>query len=253
MDNTKEYLVEGIKQLVDINAKNLVSFETRFSIRTENPEDELQVAFVNQNQLDEGSEIRYNTLKGGVQDVFKSVNDKQIGYYLVFKGSNDKPVKTIISWTTVPLSPQSQLTQQLPQSQLTQQLPQSQLPHQQYDGNSNSITQPEKSSKSSIKDFVKNNQMYIIIGLIGIVGLVYFFWSQGKLDSIIAQYLPFLSFLSKGETVSNISAPSLDEVISAPSLDEVISAPSYLQDTPIEFPVVQDLTQNSFISELREL
>ena len=235
MDNTKEYLVEGIKQLVDINAKNLVSFETRFSIRTENPEDELQVAFVNQNQLDEGSEIRYNTLKGGVQDVFKSVNDKQIGYYLVFKGSNDKPVKTIISWTTVPLSPQSQLTQQLPQSQ---------LPHQQYDGNSNSITQPEKSSKSSIKDFVKNNQMYIIIGLIGIVGLVYFFWSQGKLDSIIAQYLPFLSFLSKGETVSNISAPSLDEVI---------SAPSYLQDTPIEFPVVQDLTQNSFISELREL
>ncbi len=220
MQFTKEYVIEDIRQLIDING-DLGRFETNFTIKTENPEDVVDVAIVNQQILDEGSEIDYKNIKGEFTNVFKMSGGPEQGYYLVLKA--DKPTKLVITVNTVPIN--------APPPMNNPQHREIERPHVLKNDDRKIQDEEPQSMMKSVLDFAKKNQIYIIGGII-ILGLVlYYLYSNGYLDTLVDKYnIPFLKkFLVPAPVIEETVLPSMK----LKELEEVI--PEFVPEVIPEF------------------
>ena len=259
MQFTKEYVIEDIRQLIDING-DLGIFETNFTIKTENPEDVVDVAIVNQQILDEGSEIDYKNIKGEFSNVFKVEGGTAQGYYLVLKAS--KPTKLVITVNTIPMNipppPESLPSMNNPQHHDIERERMLRNDDRMLRNDDRMVKDKESPGMmKKIFDKVKKNQIYIIGGLI-ILGIVlYYLYTNGYLDEVIDKYnIPFLQKKSitivpepvyRAEYVPEVIPPVVPAVI-PPVVPVVI--PPVVPELPT--PTLTKDSEN-FLSGLRDL
>ena len=268
MNGSKDYVIEGIKQLVDING-NMKNFVTQFSVKTENPTDKLQVSLVTQKHLDEGNEIKYNEIVGGIEDTIVINNPEGDGYYLVVKGQSDNPVKCVISFNTTQQQQSPPPPQQEPGAPPPQQEHQQLSPSVSDDRLIDNDVSVEETFTQKANKFYEENKTYIIIGVIGLMLGLFYLWNNGTLNPYIEK-VPFLAVFLKTEANPSlpepqaVSPPPPTPPPSAPIVEDVI--PPVFEESipstpPATFGINEDIfintvelnNQSSFIEELRSL
>ena len=293
--NGKNYSISNIKQLIDIS-KNLSSFSTTFSIKTQNPLDEIDVAIVNQQQLDDGIEIKYNTIKGSVTDTFTTSDTIPKNYYMVVKATN-RDVNCVISFDTTDTNsrlsspninphqhpaminphPQPQPAQHPHPQPAQHPHPQPAMinpnphPHNHFEPSKNQLVEPfnktdkqhQKSIFTTVIDFIKNNKLYILIGII--ILLVSVLWYKNLLKKFLV-YLPFTKksiSIKKDNTISPPISYTMDSVSNEPlpsikttPINSTPASPSQELNIDIDIPFPDapstDLNDN-FLDELRNI